>query len=101
MIKRYHQTGHDSVTNAVDKLQQEFHCCGSNNSQDWGDSEWIRSGKADNRVVPDSCCKTVVHGCGKRDHASNIYKVEVGGCSVRGWAAWEAGLATSSCSLVQ
>lgn len=31
-------------------------------------------------MVPDSCCKTVVTGCGKRDHASNIYKVEVGGC---------------------
>lgn len=30
-------------------------------------------------MVPDSCCKTVVTGCGKREHASNIYKVE-GGC---------------------
>ena len=29
-------------------------------------------------MVPDSCCKTVVPGCGRRDHASNIYKVEVG-----------------------
>nr|XP_031304169.1 CD151 antigen isoform X2 [Camelus dromedarius] len=58
---------------------QQFHCCGSNHSQDWRDSEWIRSGKAGGRVVPDSCCKTVVAGCGRRDHASNIYKVE-GGC---------------------
>lgn len=58
---------------------QQFHCCGSNNSRDWQDSEWIRSGEADGRVVPDSCCKTVVPGCGRRDHASNIYKVE-GGC---------------------
>ena len=56
----------------------QFHCCGSNNSQDWRDSEWIRSGQAGGRVVPDSCCKTVVPGCGQRDHASNIYKVEVG-----------------------
>ncbi|MCV4691449.1 hypothetical protein OFC38_35435, partial [Escherichia coli] len=30
MIKRYHPSGHEGVTNAVDKLQQEFHCCGSN-----------------------------------------------------------------------
>lgn len=30
-------------------------------------------------MVPDSCCKTVVAHCGQRDHASNIYKVEVGG----------------------
>ena len=112
MTKRYHQLGHEGVTSAVDKLQQEvggwrreappqtcagapaagaggqgsawavfslqFHCCGSNNSQDWRDSEWIRSGEAGGRVVPDSCCKTVVAGCGQRDHASNIYKVEVG-----------------------
>lgn len=67
------------MTSAVDKLQQEFHCCGSNNSRDWQDSEWIHSGEAGGRVVPDSCCKTVVPGCGRRDHASNIYKVE-GGC---------------------
>uniref|UniRef100_A0A4W2IJF5 CD151 molecule (Raph blood group) n=1 Tax=Bos indicus x Bos taurus TaxID=30522 RepID=A0A4W2IJF5_BOBOX len=79
MTRRYHQPGHEGVTSAVDKLQQEFHCCGSNNSRDWQDSEWIRSGEAGGRVVPDSCCKTVVPGCGRRDHASNIYKVE-GGC---------------------
>lgn len=110
MTKRYHQPGHEGVTSAVDKLQQEvggwlrgaflgprgspqggwgghsaaafslqFHCCGSNNSQDWRDSEWIRSGEAGGRLVPDSCCKTVVAHCGQRDHASNIYKVEVGG----------------------
>ncbi|XP_030657833.1 CD151 antigen isoform X1 [Nomascus leucogenys] len=79
MTKRYHQPGHEAVTSAVDQLQQEFHCCGSNNSQDWRDSEWIHSGEAGGRVVPDSCCKTVVAGCGQRDHASNIYKVE-GGC---------------------
>ncbi|KAI2557955.1 CD151 isoform 7 [Pan troglodytes] len=77
MTKRYHQPGHEAVTSAVDQLQQEFHCCGSNNSQDWRDSEWIRSQEAGGRVVPDSCCKTVVALCGQRDHASNIYK---GGC---------------------
>lgn len=79
MSKQYHQPGYEGVTSAVDKLQQEFHCCGSNNWQDWQDSEWVRSGQAKGHVVPDSCCKTVVAGCGERDHASNIYKVE-GGC---------------------
>ena len=64
----------------------QFHCCGSNNSQDWRDSEWILSGEAGDRVVPDSCCKTVVAGCGRRDHASNIYKVEVGR-----WGPWHPG----------
>lgn len=67
----------------------QFHCCGSNNSQDWRASEWIRSGDAGGRVVPDSCCKTVVAYCGQRDHASNIYKVEVGGQGL-GTLLWDA-----------
>ncbi|XP_020835016.1 CD151 antigen isoform X1 [Phascolarctos cinereus] len=79
MVQKYHQPGHEGVTVAVDKLQQKFHCCGSNNSGDWQESVWIRSGEAEGRKFPDSCCKTIVEGCGQRDHASNIYKVE-GGC---------------------
>lgn len=39
---------------------------------------YVMSYEAQNRVVPDSCCKTVTHQCGQRDHPSNIYKVEVG-----------------------
>ncbi|KPP74113.1 CD151 antigen-like [Scleropages formosus] len=58
---------------------QQFKCCGSNNSFDWRDSIWIRSSEAERRMVPDSCCKTPTELCGKRDHPSNIYKVE-GGC---------------------
>jgi len=38
----------------------------------------IKSPEAEKRVVPDSCCKTITPQCGKRDHPSNIYKVEVG-----------------------
>uniref|UniRef100_A0A2K6U599 Tetraspanin n=1 Tax=Saimiri boliviensis boliviensis TaxID=39432 RepID=A0A2K6U599_SAIBB len=70
MTKRYHQPGHEGVTNAVDQLQQEFHCCGSNNSQDWRDSEWIRSGEAGGR--------TVVPGCGQRDHVGGHPATRVG-----------------------
>ncbi|XP_075043941.1 CD151 antigen [Mixophyes fleayi] len=79
MTKKYKQPGEDKVTSAVDKLQQEFKCCGSNNSQDWKDSVWIQSPDASKRLVPDSCCKSVTPECGVRDHPSNIYKVE-GGC---------------------
>lgn len=66
----------------------QFHCCGSNNSYDWRDSLWVRSEVAEGRVVPDSCCKTVVPRCGLRDHASNIYKVEVGGCRPAADICW-------------
>lgn len=78
MQQKYQQLGEESVTQAVDKLQQEFKCCGSYNSSDWRDSVWIQ--KVENeRLVPDSCCKTPGQLCGRRDHPSNIYRVE-GGC---------------------
>ncbi|XP_053576180.1 CD151 antigen [Bombina bombina] len=79
MTTKYKQPGEEKVTSAVDKLQQEFKCCGSNNSRDWADSVWIKSPDANSRAVPDSCCKTVTPGCGGRYHPSNIYLVE-GGC---------------------
>lgn len=79
MIQKYNKSSHEHVTRAVDKLQQEFKCCGSNSSSDWAASEWIRTSSANGRMVPDSCCKTPTEMCGRRDHPSNIYKVE-GGC---------------------
>ncbi|KAG5270344.1 hypothetical protein AALO_G00191580 [Alosa alosa] len=79
MVQKYQQKNEEHITKAVDKLQQEFKCCGSNSSSDWSSSAWVRSGEANGRLVPDSCCKTMTVECGKRDHPSNIYKVE-GGC---------------------
>uniref|UniRef100_A0A803VY35 Tetraspanin n=1 Tax=Ficedula albicollis TaxID=59894 RepID=A0A803VY35_FICAL len=74
MTQKYRREGEESVTSAVDKLQQEFKCCGSNNYTDWADSLWIKSSEASGRKVPDSCCKTITDLCGRRDHPSNIYK---------------------------
>ncbi|XP_065126051.1 CD151 antigen, like [Paramisgurnus dabryanus] len=79
MVQKYNQPEQDHVTKAVDKLQQEFKCCGSNSSSDWKESAWIHSSLSSGRFVPDSCCKSPTELCGKRDHPSNIYKVE-GGC---------------------
>lgn len=79
MMENYSQQGQEGITVAVDKLQQDFKCCGSNNSHDWTQSVFIASTQAEGRVVPDSCCKTITPHCGRRDHPSNIYKVE-GGC---------------------
>lgn len=81
MQQKYQQEGEESITQAVDRLQQEFKCCGSQNSSDWSGSVWIQ--RTDNlRFVPDSCCKTPSDLCGRRDHPSNIYKVE-GGCIMK------------------
>ncbi|XP_034733457.1 CD151 antigen-like [Etheostoma cragini] len=79
MTQKYQQSSHEHITRAVDKLQEEFKCCGSNSSSDWEASVWIRSIYAKGRKVPDSCCKSPTELCGLRDHPSNIYKVE-GGC---------------------
>ncbi|KAF3705149.1 Tetraspanin-11 [Channa argus] len=79
MTENYDQPGKEAITLAVERLQQDFKCCGSNNSNDWMASVYISSKLAEGRVVPDSCCKTITPRCGKRDHPSNIYKVE-GGC---------------------
>ncbi|KAM6895361.1 tetraspanin-11 [Xenentodon cancila] len=79
MTGNYAQPQKEAITSAVDRLQQEFKCCGSNNYQDWTLSMYISSEQAESRLVPDSCCKTITPHCGRRDHPSNIYKVE-GGC---------------------
>ncbi|XP_035281622.1 tetraspanin-11 isoform X1 [Anguilla anguilla] len=79
MTSSYAQQGKDSITQAVDRLQQDFKCCGSNSSSDWLHSVYVTSPEGGDRVVPDSCCKTPTPECGQRDHPSNIYKVE-GGC---------------------
>ncbi|CAI9156216.1 unnamed protein product [Rangifer tarandus platyrhynchus] len=50
MKKGCPQPGHKGVTSAVDRLQQEFYCCGSNNLQDWQDSEWIRLGQLETLI---------------------------------------------------
>ncbi|KAL7858058.1 hypothetical protein AOLI_G00181600 [Acnodon oligacanthus] len=78
MVQKYQKPGEEHITRAVDKLQQDLKCCGSNSSADWQQGDWILT-YADKRLVPDSCCKTPTDHCGVRDHPSNIYKVE-GGC---------------------
>lgn len=78
MQEKYQQPGQESITLSVDKLQQEFKCCGSQNFSDWTESTWIQRAKSE-QLVPDSCCKTPSELCGRRDHPSNIYRVE-GGC---------------------
>ncbi|XP_072915933.1 tetraspanin-11 isoform X1 [Hemitrygon akajei] len=81
MMENYGQPGEGSITQSIDRLQQDFKCCGSNSSSDWQDSVYILSPDSGDRLVPDSCCKTVTEACGQRDHPSNVYKVE-GGCLV-------------------
>lgn len=54
----------------VDRVQQQYLCCGVHSFSDWEGSPWqvLHPGLK----VPDSCCKSVSPGCGFRDHPSNI-----------------------------
>ncbi|KAL4709368.1 hypothetical protein ACJJTC_007100 [Scirpophaga incertulas] len=59
------------ITDAVDRMQVEFKCCGAVRFADWRRSAWHEH---DPRLlVPDSCCKTAAPRCGARDHPSNIH----------------------------
>lgn len=57
-------------TRAVDRIQEQYDCCGSSSFTDWQESPWHEENPR--MKVPDSCCKTVSQGCGVRDHPSNI-----------------------------
>jgi CD151 antigen len=65
-------------TTAIDLMQQNYKCCGAVRFEEYLQSAWLRSRRADlirpidGRRVPDSCCLTVLDGCGKSDHPSNI-----------------------------
>ncbi|XP_047023598.1 CD151 antigen isoform X2 [Helicoverpa zea] len=60
-----------TITDAVDRMQTEFKCCGAERYSDWRHSPWHEH---DPRLrVPDSCCKSPAARCGARDHPSNIY----------------------------
>ncbi|XP_043600853.1 CD151 antigen-like isoform X2 [Bombus pyrosoma] len=62
-------------TSAIDQMQIEFKCCGAVRFEDWLVSEWHKGEDVlkDGSLVPDSCCKTPTHLCGRRDHPSNIH----------------------------
>jgi len=55
---------------SVDRVQEQYSCCGVSSFTDWEGSPWIQ--EHPELKVPDSCCKTISPGCGWRDHPSNI-----------------------------
>nr|XP_024215897.1 CD151 antigen-like [Halyomorpha halys] len=58
-------------TFAIDKMQQEYKCCGASGFENWENSRWKHEINTTN-LVPDSCCKSMSEGCGKSQHPSNI-----------------------------
>jgi len=73
--RNYNKTGYESLTTAVDKMQQDFQCCGVDEYNDWDDSLFIKVDNPLGLKTPQSCCKTVSPECSTSDHPSNIYRV--------------------------
>ncbi|KAK3924973.1 Tetraspanin-11 [Frankliniella fusca] len=64
-------------TQAIDRMQREYKCCGAQTYEEWRLSAWMKSASRDKRSkVPNSCCKTETSSsgapCGASDHPSNI-----------------------------
>ncbi|XP_071887906.1 CD63 antigen [Anas platyrhynchos] len=58
------------LTEAVDKLQQDFHCCGSSNYTDWSSIEQFRA----NDTVPHSCCRINTTTCNVHPTPATVYE---------------------------
>nr|XP_006812544.1 PREDICTED: CD9 antigen-like [Saccoglossus kowalevskii] len=52
----------ETVTAAIDSLQQGLECCGANGPVDWKDSYYNENIRK--YSVPDSCCVDMTNGCG-------------------------------------
>ncbi|XP_015742409.1 CD63 antigen [Coturnix japonica] len=68
------------LTEAVDRLQEDFHCCGANNYTDWSSLERFRV----NDTVPRSCCRVNTTNCNVHPTADTIY---IEGCQ-KGIEVW-------------
>ncbi|KAM4697935.1 CD63 antigen-like [Rhinophrynus dorsalis] len=70
ILKKY---GTDrQISGSVDRLQQQFQCCGAQNFTDWFNS----SSPVSAASVPKSCCKKVSQQCGVNalEHRENLFR---------------------------
>lgn len=71
---QYGLPGQGKKTNAVDRLQRTYECCGDVEFKSWDNSEWKKS-NITTLKVPNSCCILPANdNCGARDHPSNIWR---------------------------
>lgn len=65
----------EKANSAINKMQEQFRCCGATNYHDWEPSFEKKRNENPNftNLVPDSCCITVQDKCGGDNHPSNIY----------------------------
>lgn len=63
-----------STKSLVDYIQQTFECCGVNKPEDWI-NQYL-----DGISTPDSCCKNLVSGCGRKS-LNNRERIFTHGCN--------------------
>lgn len=54
-MEKYQYQSDDSVTQAIDAIQDSLKCCGAYGPDDWKNVQWINN-KYDNAITPLSCC---------------------------------------------
>uniref|UniRef100_A0A7N5P359 CD63 antigen n=3 Tax=Ailuropoda melanoleuca TaxID=9646 RepID=A0A7N5P359_AILME len=76
-MQNYRKDNH--TTSALNKMQEDFKCCGAANYTDWESVPVMSKGQ-----VPDSCCINVTKDCGVSFNVKNIYPE---GCveKIGGW----------------
>ncbi|KAM5332729.1 CD63 antigen isoform 1-T2 [Glossophaga mutica] len=65
-MKNYPKQNHTG--SILDRMQENFKCCGAANYTDWGNIPLEPKGR-----VPDSCCINVTQGCGINFKVKDIY----------------------------
>ncbi|XP_076116190.1 CD151 antigen-like isoform X1 [Mytilus galloprovincialis] len=69
MMTKYGDPHYELVTKSVDKLQQQFKCCGFEEPQDWDNATAFTSA-----TVPVSCCRNQNQpSCNTAYNSTNIY----------------------------
>jgi len=72
--EKYGKPDEKGVTDAIDKFQETFKCCGFNNSKDWQSSYYYIQIKQ-RASIPTSCCKDRSNSrCGTMDRDINHHK---------------------------
>ena len=76
-LNRYGDADYDSVTRAIDEIQQSFKCCGNDRYKDWFKTRWAKKRK---ESVPKSCCKDPSDKSCNKEVSKDDSKIYTKGC---------------------
>ncbi|GAB6028327.1 Tetraspanin-3 [Chamberlinius hualienensis] len=71
-LNQYGFKNSTTLTNNLDSLQRNLHCCGTHDYTDWTNTTWV----LDNQILPPSCC----HANNKNTSLTNPCEFYTQGC---------------------